>query len=946
MIKFVVGQRWVSETEPELGLGLIDRVEGRTVRICFPAVDTVRQYAVAYAPIRRVTFRIGDRVCARDGQCFTVGTVNEQKGLLVYCDDDRQLKESDLSDQISFSLPEDRMMMGQFDRNWDFNLRYQTARLQHTLRKSPVRGFVGGRVDLVPHQFYIADETTSRRTPRVLLSDETGLGKTIEACLILHRRLISGRASRVLILLPESLVHQWFVELLRRFNLVFRIVDETYCKALEANNSGLNPFLEDQLFICGINFLVSSRKRMVQALDAKWDMMIVDEAHRVKENTPRYQMVQALASSTREMLLLTATPQQLGLEGHFARLHLLDPDRYYDFETFFQENRNYHHIAELANMLLDPDTYRDMDTQRWEKLLSDQPEPIRELIRPALSGNETERRRCIETLIDRYGIGRVMYRNTRETVSGFPERVAHLAGLEAHGEKQQLLDRVTSEFVDDNLSEQSVDGYCFDSDPRIDWLADLLNDHRDEKFLLICRNIDKALAIESSLQKRMAVKSALFHENLSLVHRDRNAAWFSEPDGARLLICSEIGSEGRNFQFAHHLVLFDLPLDPDLMEQRIGRLDRIGQKSVIHIHMPYIRGSVQEILARWYHEGLNAVESNITGVGQIADKFRLEIIELAADFSESADESGARLERLISDTAVYRERMTGKLKKGRDRLLELSSFRSDRADHLLRAVEKADSDRKLERFMVKLFDHFGIETEQIADRTYVLVPGLRFNESFPWIRDDKITVTFDRKKALDREDITFLSGDHPMVAGAMELLTGLQDGNCARGLWHDPEDASLLLETVFVLECVAPQQLHADRFLPPLPIRVVVNHKLEDVTGDCPFERMSKCMKDGFPRSMAENAEVVQSLLPKMMKESRRIAKTHVPKHTGPGLKQAEHMLEDEIRRLVDLSAVNPAIAKEEIEAVVKEKEMVCRYIEGARLRLDAMRLVWKGDVG
>jgi ATP-dependent helicase HepA len=95
------------------------------------------------------------------------------------------------------------------------------------LRQSPVRGYVGGRVDLIPHQMYIAAEMASRLVPRVLLADEVGLGKTIEAGLILHRLHLTGRAERVLILVPEPLIHQWFVELLRRFNLLFSIFDQS-----------------------------------------------------------------------------------------------------------------------------------------------------------------------------------------------------------------------------------------------------------------------------------------------------------------------------------------------------------------------------------------------------------------------------------------------------------------------------------------------------------------------------------------------------------------------------------------------------------------------------------------------------------------------------------------------------------------------------------------------
>jgi ATP-dependent helicase HepA len=98
------------------------------------------------------------------------------------------------------------------------------------------------------------------------------------------------------------------------------------------------------------------------------------------------------------------------------------------------------------------------------------------------------------------------------------------------------------------------------------------------------------------------------------------------------LICSEIGSEGRNFQFAHHLVLFDLPLDPELLEQRIGRLDRIGQTSEIQVHVPYVTGSSHEVLARWYHEGLNAFETNLEGGNELWQQFGRAVHDLALEF--------------------------------------------------------------------------------------------------------------------------------------------------------------------------------------------------------------------------------------------------------------------------------------------------------------------------
>lgn len=104
-----------------------------------------------------------------------------------------------------------------------------------------------------------------------------------------------------------------------------------------------------------------------------------------------------------------------------------------------------------------------------------------------------------------------------------------------------------------------------------------LTSHRSQKVLVICAKAATALQLEQVLREREGIRAAVFHEGMSIIERDRAAAQFAEEDtGAQVLLCSEIGSEGRNFQFASNLVMFDLPFNPDLLEQRIGRLDRIG----------------------------------------------------------------------------------------------------------------------------------------------------------------------------------------------------------------------------------------------------------------------------------------------------------------------------------------------------------------------------------
>ena len=277
----VPGQRWVSDSEPELGLGIVLKCEYGRAEIYFPAAGEHRQYALGSAPIRRVRFQEGDTIKTHQGESQCVLSISESNGLLTYQCAGGPVTEAELSDLISFSKPEERLLVGQVDELAQFDLRVECLSRRRSLRQSPIRGFAGARVDLIPHQISIAAEVATRMVPRVLLADEVGLGKTIEAGLILQRLHLTGRAERVLVLLPPALLNQWFVEMFRRFQMSFSIFDEERCASLDAG--GENPFLDSQLVICGIDFLSSNPQRAAQAREAGWDLLVVDEAHHLGE---------------------------------------------------------------------------------------------------------------------------------------------------------------------------------------------------------------------------------------------------------------------------------------------------------------------------------------------------------------------------------------------------------------------------------------------------------------------------------------------------------------------------------------------------------------------------------------------------------------------------------------------------------------------------------------
>lgn len=903
------GQRWISGSQPELGLGLVIATDGDRVEICFPAAEEMRQYVFSSAPLIRVHFNEGDRIKDQSATEYTIERVEDREGLLVYHANEKEIPEEHLFDSLSFIKPEERLLAGQCDDLRSFDLRAQALEHNGRLRKSPARGFTGARIDLIPHQISIVSEAANRLAPRLLLADEVGLGKTIEACLILHRLHQTGRAQRVLILVPEPLVHQWFVELLRRFNFLFSLFDEERCVAIESNEDAGNPFLDSQLILCATEFLTDHPKRAEQARMSGFDLLIVDEAHHLTwqpdEPSPRYALVESISRITEAVLLLTATPEQLGPEGHFARLRLLDPDRYSDLAKFQAEAEGYEGLADLVARLSAGEQPTEGDLQ----LIAASSSRAETSANSLAPDDDSARAELIAALIDSFGTGRVMFRNTRERLSGFPERKLHLASLDVPAESDEL-------------------------EVRVAWLAEFLREDPVRKAVLICHTMEMAETIRDLLLTQIQIEAALFHEDLTLIQRDRNAAWFAESDGARILICSEIGSEGRNFQLAHHLVLFDLPDDPELLEQRIGRLDRIGQTETINIHVPVAKGSSEELLARWYAQGLNAFERSLKGAAALSAALRPELSRL----QEQPDE--AAFEDFLRRTQTMRDEVAQELASGHDRLLELGAPSPERVADLIATISEVDHDPGFEKFVIRLFDHLGLTIEDLSLRSYVFQPGERMSDAFAEFPDDGLSVTFDRDHALAREDIAFMTPDHPIFRDAIDALLSREQGNCSFGHWKTARGKTMLLECHYVLECLAPARLNADRFLPPTPYRAVVDHKGADHSEDEAL--LSATIEPGSPRKLVTQPVFRQEILPAMLENSETIVTGRSKSQIRGAVKAAKKTLTAEIDRLTELAQRNSHIAPSEIEDLTYHRDELLKLLAQSRLRLDSIRLIWR----
>ena len=938
---FFLNQRYSSSGEPELGVGIVTEISKNKLKLYFPASDETRLYAMESAPLHRTIFKPGDTIVDKQGQSMLIEKVRLVDELYLYYGSDRVLNEAELGDVSVTHHVADRLFMGDIDSPEKFALRRETLYHDYKRRISPVHGFVGGKIDLIPHQLYIAHEVSSRFAPRVLLCDQVGLGKTIEACLILHRLLVTGRISRVLILVPESLIHQWFVEVLRKFNLWFNIFDEDRCASLEDSAVDGNPFLDDQLIICSIEFLASSEKRARQAISADWDMLVVDEAHHlewsVSEVSIEYSIVEMLSQVAKGLLLLTATPEQLGLESHFARLRLLDPNRYNNYNDFINESKGHKDIAAIVEKLSLGKNLNKKDIKLLEAIFP------KDRIALLAHKNEITRHNLIEDLLDQHGPGRVLFRNTRLAMSGFPKRIAHIVPIQAEENQSLWVERARNEFSYDKgivSIPKSEQEFWFNEDPCVKWLLKEMKELHPAKILLICSTKEKVLALESALSKLTALKVGVFHEDLTLVQRDKNAAWFAEQDGAELLLCSEIGSEGRNFQFAHHLILFDIPLHPELLEQRIGRLDRIGQKQDIDIYIPYLVDSPQGILISWFHEGLNAFNTNIEGGDIIYKSFSKQLLSIIK--MPSVEEANAELTALIAETADFQTELRKSLAEGRDRLLEMNSFRPKTAQKLIEQIQAEDKNRALEIYLTKVFRHFDVELEDLAPRTYFLHPASINAGAFPTIPQEGIQVTFDRKRAISREDVSFLSWDHPMATGAIDMVLSSTLGSASFGVIRGPGSSALVLELLFVLETAGKESIDIDCFLPHIPLRIVIDHTGKELTDLYSIEMLNKNLIPGNIDNLLENDAFVDSILPNMIATATEIATALAEKEIAKGLQRMKLTLNHEIDRLTALQKMNKDIRPDEIQRAMDERTTLSTIIKKARIRLDALQLIRK----
>lgn len=978
MSTFQIGQRYLSEQEPELGVGRVQNVEFKNVTIEFPAVKQTRIYRTVSAPVKRYLLAVGENAKSEKGVSFTVENIRMENSLAIYLGrGGREMRESDLLPKASPRASDifSRLIRGECADNREFVRRERANELSCEWQRSMVRGMIGPRVNLIPHQYYLCKRAcSSSELPRLMLSDEVGLGKTIEAGMIWHSLHSTGRIARTLILVPESLKHQWMTEMMRRFNHVFTLVDEGFVRSFLESGGGNgeeeNPFSQANDVICSIEFVMSQPAILQDFLRATWDLTIVDEAHHLvcedDFTSKEYQLVNSITMQTRGILLLTGTPLQLQPESHFNRLRMIDPVRFADYREYLKDEESYRKIArDLSRLPMDSD-----ETISWDALSEALPKnsPIREWLSRE-NTREMTAGEWVRRIVDALGTGSVVFRNTRRSVGGFPKRELFAVELQPNPAYRSLVQKA-NEADPDHSFDIMVNGLLstkykttWADDERIPWLLDFLKEHAGEKILLICEHPDVVNALSSVLLEKLGANSHVsFTENMSILARDRAAASFADDRGPMLMVASEIGSEGRNFQFSHDLVLFDLPLDAALVEQRIGRLDRIGQTKTIRIHVPYVKGSAQEVIFHWYHEGLGAFGAPLMSGGELFMKYTETLLAAMMDPNNGLSEF---MEKTIPLVQKDSESLRKNIEKGRDKLLEFNSRDPLVSRKITDEIRKVDADTRLKNLMIDTLLASGVEVENGYVPTSLVfragsqveagsIPGLPSRSTLAMTlsasggEEEKaadgageLTGTFDRSVAMSHDEISFLSFEHPLAQGVLDLATASGKGVTACVIWDDAGSKDLIMQYNFVIEPSVPAAWGLSDIAGPEVVRVLIDSNGNDCSDRIAKMDAGKMRNANVPQKVPVVTEKLRYFASTGHALAKRIAQQRMERFAGESAAKVEERAEREYQRMNHLFALRGKAQNcPLLDSLRKNVGIYRKAALNPQIRLDSIRLL------
>jgi SNF2 family DNA or RNA helicase len=489
-----------------------------------------------------------------------------------------------------------------------------------------LEGLVG--VEHLPHQIETVRKVLRHFHGRVLLADEVGLGKTIEACLLLREYLLRGMARRVLILTPAPLVSQWHEELTGKFNLDF-----TVPKGVAADRAEF--WSQHERVLVSLPF-VKSRKRSPLVAAQPWDLVIVDEAHHCKNrSTQNWQLVNSL--QRRFMFLLSATPVQNNLLELYNLLTLLAPGHLQteaDFKKQYVKRGNPRDVLNRDRLRSLLSEVMVRNTRSLVQL--NLPPRYAQTVLAKPEGAEAELYRDLTEFLRQRGSGLVKGVEPADDLAGDDQDETEPAAaadtpaagaapavsrlqlsslLAAQGSHPAAvaasLERIAADPEAARLARQAADIGESAKDQR---LLELIGQAHGQKMLIFV-NFRRTLHQVEILLQSKGLAFSVFSGEQSAQEKDNAVAAFRER--VPIMICTESGGEGRNLQFANTLINYDLPWNPMKIEQRIGRVHRFGQTREVFVFNLCTANSLEERILSVLNEKIRMFELVVGEVGSI-----------------------------------------------------------------------------------------------------------------------------------------------------------------------------------------------------------------------------------------------------------------------------------------------------------------------------------------
>jgi ATP-dependent helicase HepA len=749
MITWVPGDYLTHRHNPELGIGRVTAVDARTLVVEFPRSGTTLRLAGQADALVPVDLGPGRPVRVSATREETTVVARHPDGTVALANGRTEPAHALWPLELEGALL-DRLALGDVDDVADFVIRLKILRLL-TLRDAGGLGsFLGGRVRLFPHQLYVAERATRTDPVRWLLADEVGLGKTIEAALILNRLVHTRKIERCLVVAPEALTVQWLGELWRKYHQVFTLLDaQRLADVARDFGAAFNPFDVHRRSVIALETLIERPHLTHEAVRAGIDLLVVDEAQRLRRppghpGEAGWRAVAPIADLGRHVLLLSATPLEDDAHGFFRLLQLLRPEAFPDeasFETRLADGvplpacTSSTRRADIGGLPPRVGIRIEFDPGLWE---------LRNTVEHAVRSTSAPHAVAQRQKIDRI---------RRALASG--AALAAVLGPDERDLRQQAeaMDRL---------------------DPRVEWLLSQAPRWRDagDKTLVFVAHRETLEMLRTVLSHRAQIASGVFHEDLSPARRDTEVARFREREGPSVLVSTESGGEGRNFEFCRRLVLFDLPWRPSVVEQRIGRLDRIGRR--IPVDIVYFRppGGIGSDVVRLF-ETLGIFREPLAGLEPQLAHVEGAIEAVAVD--PLASLSAERLDAIMADPDAARRR----IRDAAYQQLHRDPFRPELGAEILARVP-AELDAMNEDVIVAACERLGFTVERLRGRRAFSIElgSAAVVDSLPGVPGGSTYVgTFDREEAVERETLDFFASGHPLVEG---IFAHFEDGAIGR----------------------------------------------------------------------------------------------------------------------------------------------------------------------